>query len=85
VGVPGVYLGSYNAFPFGDLFNREIQIHMGQCPVKRYNEPLLHLIETGRIRPSELITNEMKLGEAPEAYDIFSRREDGVVKIVLKP
>jgi S-(hydroxymethyl)glutathione dehydrogenase/alcohol dehydrogenase len=85
VGVPGVYMGAMNRFPFGDLFNRELHVHMGQCPVKQYNEPLLHLIEVGRIDPSKLITHRMKLDEAPQAYSMFNSRQDGVVKIVLNP
>jgi S-(hydroxymethyl)glutathione dehydrogenase / alcohol dehydrogenase len=84
-GIPGVYLGDFNGFPFGELFGREIQIRMGQCPVKRYNELLLHLIEKGRIRPSDLITNRVKLEDAPQAYDMFSKRENGVVKVIMQP
>lgn len=84
-GIPGVYMGDFNGFPFGEVFGREIQLRMGQCPVKRYNELLLHLIEKGRIKPSELITNRVSLDEAPEAYEMFSKREDGVVKVVMHP
>jgi S-(hydroxymethyl)glutathione dehydrogenase/alcohol dehydrogenase len=41
----GVYGSAYDQFPLGLLFNRNLQIKMGQCPVKKYNEQLLHLIE----------------------------------------
>ena len=47
--IPGVYGSAYDKFPLGQLFQRELQIRMGQCPVKKYNEQLLHLIETERI------------------------------------
>lgn len=84
-GIPGVYMGDFNGFPFGEIFGREIQLRMGQCPVKKYNELLLHLIEKGRIKPSGLITNRVKLDEAPGAYEMFSKREDGVVKVIMHP
>jgi hypothetical protein len=48
ISIPGVYGAIYDQFPPGQLFNHELQIRMGQCPVKRYYEQLLHLIETGR-------------------------------------
>lgn len=83
VGVPGVYLSSYDKFPLGTLFNRELQLHMGQCPVKNYNEPLLHLIEVGRLDPTPIITDVMKLEEGPWAYEMFDKK-NGVAKVLLK-
>jgi S-(hydroxymethyl)glutathione dehydrogenase/alcohol dehydrogenase len=84
ISIPGVYGAAYNQFPLGQLFNRNIQIQMGQCPVKKYNEQLLHLIEVGRIDPTKIISHTMKLDEAPKAYDIFDKKEDAT-KIVFKP
>ena len=49
ISIPGVYGSAYDKFPLGQLFNPELQISMGQCPVKKYNEQLLHLIEVRRI------------------------------------
>ncbi|HEY3276195.1 MAG TPA: zinc-dependent alcohol dehydrogenase [Syntrophorhabdaceae bacterium] len=85
VGVPGVYLGAYDQFPFGDLFNREIQIRMGQCPVKNYNEQLLHLIETGRCDTTKIISHCVKLQEAPQAYEMFDKKANGATKVIMKP
>ncbi|HQI02451.1 MAG TPA: hypothetical protein PLF54_06140 [Deltaproteobacteria bacterium] len=53
--------------------------------MKKYNELLLHLIEKMRIRSSELITNRATLDDAPRACEMFSKREDGVVKVVMHP
>ncbi len=83
VGIPGVYQGSFDAFPFGEIFNRELQLHMGQCPVKRYNEQLLKLIVAGRIDPTPVISHVMDLADAPEAYAMFDKKGD-VTKVVLK-
>jgi S-(hydroxymethyl)glutathione dehydrogenase/alcohol dehydrogenase len=57
---------------------------MGQCPVKKYNEQLLHLIEVRRIDPTKLISHTMKLSEAPKAYEIFDKKQDAT-KVVLMP
>ena len=84
ISIPGVYGAAYNQFPLGQLFNRELQVRLGQCPVKKYNEQLLHLIEVGRIDPTKIISHTMKLDEAPKAYDIFDKKEDAT-KIVFKP
>ncbi|MGA9153651.1 MAG: hypothetical protein WBZ36_23975, partial [Candidatus Nitrosopolaris sp.] len=84
VGIPGVYGSAYDKFPLGQLFQRELNIKMGQCPVKLYNEQLLHLIECGRIDPKPLISHTMKLEEAPKAYQMFNKKED-VTKVVFSP
>lgn len=83
VGIVGVYGTSMNAFPLGIFFNREVQLKMGQCPVKKYYRRLLHLIECGRIDPTRIISHIMKLDEGPEAYKIFNRKD--ATKILLKP
>lgn len=82
--IAGVYASEYTNFPLGQFFNRNIQIKMGQCPVKKYNELLLHLIETGRIDPTQLTSHRMKLEEAATAYKMFDGKGD-VHKVVLTP
>ena len=57
----------------------------GQCPVKRYNEQLRDLIVAGRATPSQLVSHELPLSEAPGAYEKFDRREDGFTKVLLHP
>jgi S-(hydroxymethyl)glutathione dehydrogenase / alcohol dehydrogenase len=84
ISIPGVYGSAYDKFPLGQFFQRELQIRMGQCPVKKYNEQLLHLIEAGRIDATKIISHTMKLDEAPEAYEIFDKKEN-VTKVILKP
>ena len=85
VSIPGVYGSTYDQFPLGLFFNRGIQIHMGQCPVKKYNEQLLHLIETGRLDATKIISHNTKLEDAPKAYEMFNNDKDNATKIVLKP
>jgi threonine dehydrogenase-like Zn-dependent dehydrogenase len=58
---------------------------MGQTHVHRYMRPLMALVETGVIDPTFVITHILCLDDAPDAYELFKRKEDGCVKVVLKP
>ena len=58
---------------------------MGQTHMHKYLHPLLELIQNGDIDPSFVITHRLPLSEAPKAYDIFRRKEDECIKVVLKP
>src|SRR5918911_2016756 len=84
VSIAGVYSTEYVNFPLGQFFNRNIQIKMGQCPVRRYSDQLLHMIETGRIDPTQVISHRMKLEEAAKGYHMFDGKAE-VHKIVLTP
>lgn len=56
---------------------------MGRCPLKNYNEQLLHLIDVDRVDPTTIISHTMKLDEAPKAYEMFDKKD--AIKVVLKP
>ncbi len=85
VSVPGVYGGFIDKVPFGSVMNRSITIKTGQTHVQRYMRPLLERIERHEIDPSFVITHRMKLEEAPEGYDLFAKKEDDCIKVVLSP
>ncbi len=85
VSVIGVYSGFVDKFPMGTVMNRGLTIKSGQCHVHRYLRPLLERIERGEIDPSFIVTHEMDLDRAPEAYELFRRKQDGCVKVVLHP
>jgi len=85
VSVPGVYGGFLDKFPFGSAFAKGLTFKMGQTHVHRYLRPLLERIERGEIDPSFVITHRLSLDEAPQGYDIFKHKEDGCIKVVLKP
>ncbi len=57
---------------------------MALCPVKDFNDQLLHLIEVGRMGSTPLISHRMKLEQAPEAYMIFDERDEAA-KIIFTP
>jgi len=85
VSVPGVYVGAIDKFPFGAAMNKGLTIKMGQTHVQRYLAPLLEKIEAGEIDPSFVITHRRPLEEGPDLYKTFRDKEDGCIKVVLKP
>jgi threonine dehydrogenase-like Zn-dependent dehydrogenase len=85
VSMPGVYGGVVDKFPLGSIMNRSITLRTGQTHVHRYKKPLLQRIEKGEIDPSFIITHEMKLSDAPKCYDMFVKKKDECIKVVLKP
>jgi glutathione-independent formaldehyde dehydrogenase len=72
-------------FDFGMMWFKGQHMGTGQCPVKRYNRHLRNLIHAGKAEPSFIVSHRVGLGEAPDAYEHFDRRDEGWTKVVLKP
>ena len=85
VSVAGVYGGFIDKFPMGAVVNRALTIRSGQTHVQRYMRPLLERIEKGDIDPSFVITHRLRLSDAAKGYQVFGNKEDGCMKVVLKP
>jgi threonine dehydrogenase-like Zn-dependent dehydrogenase len=85
VSVPGVYGGFVDKLPFGAVVSKAITIKSGQTHVQRYMRPLLERIERGEFDPSFIISHRLNLDSAPLAYELFKNKEEGCVKVVLKP
>ncbi|MBM6596732.1 zinc-dependent alcohol dehydrogenase [Microvirga pudoricolor] len=83
--VPGVYGGFLDKIPFGAVMNKGLTIRTGQTHVNRWSDDLLRRIEEGQIDPSFVITHTVDLAEGPEMYKTFRDKQDGCIKVVLKP
>ncbi|MFB9831089.1 glutathione-independent formaldehyde dehydrogenase [Actinoallomurus acaciae] len=73
------------AFDLGAFFQKGLRMGSGQANVKAYNRQLRDLIAAGRATPSFLVSHELPLTDAPQAYAHFDARDDGWTKVVLKP
>jgi glutathione-independent formaldehyde dehydrogenase len=73
------------AFDVGKYFEKGLSMGSGQTNVKTYNRRLSKLIEAGKAKPSFLVSHELGLEEAEEAYQHFDARDQGWTKVVLKP
>jgi S-(hydroxymethyl)glutathione dehydrogenase/alcohol dehydrogenase len=83
--ITGAYGGRYNAFPLGDLFQRNVNIRSGQAPVIHYMPYMYELITTGKVDPGDVVTHVIPLSEAKRGYEVFDTRTDNCIKVVLKP
>jgi alcohol dehydrogenase len=85
VSIVGVYGASYDKFPLGQLFDKEVSLRMGQAPVHKYIDELMELVRSGKVRLDDVISHRLPLTDAPLGYDLFNRKKDRCVKVVLRP
>ena len=85
ISVPGVYVGAGDKLPIGSLMNKGLTLRTGQTHMPKYMPKCLELIQNGDIDPSFIITHEVPLDDAPQMYSTFKNKEDGCIKVVLKP
>lgn len=85
VTVVGVYGTPFNNFPLHQWFDKGIKMKGGQAPVHNYIDHLIDLVQTGKVTLEDVITHKVPLADAAKMYDIFNKKEDNCVKVVLKP
>jgi threonine dehydrogenase-like Zn-dependent dehydrogenase len=85
VSIVGVYGGYLDKIPMGSAINRGLTFRMAQTPVQHYLPELLKRIENGDIDPSFVITHRAALEEGPKLYETFRAKQDGCIKVVLRP
>lgn len=73
------------AFDYGMFWFKGQKMGTGQCPVKKYNRFLSRLIEQDKVQPSWIVSHELPLEQAPDAYKSFDARADGWTKVTLAP
>lgn len=85
VTVVGVYGTPYDNFPLHQWFDKGIKLKGGQALVHNYIDHLIDLVESNKVTLEDIITHKVPLHDAAKMYDIFNKREDNCVKVVLKP
>jgi alcohol dehydrogenase len=85
VSIVGVYGYNYDNFPIAKIFDKGLSIFTGQAPVHKYIDELLKWIKEDKIKLDDIITHRLPLSEVSHAYEIFNKKEDSCVKVVLKP
>jgi threonine dehydrogenase-like Zn-dependent dehydrogenase len=85
--ISGVYGGQVDPIPMMQLFDKGVQIRMGQAHVKRWIDDIVPLLagDDDPLGVDDLATHRLPLDRAPEAYEMFQKKEDGAIKIVLQP
>jgi threonine dehydrogenase-like Zn-dependent dehydrogenase len=87
VSLSGVYVGSADPTPMMTLFDKQVTLRMGQCNVQSWRDTLLPLVEdpADPLGTGDLTTHLVPLEQAPEMYEIFQKKQDGCIKVVLTP
>jgi alcohol dehydrogenase len=85
VTVVGVYGTPYDNFPLHRWFDKGIRLMGGQAWVQRYIDQLLGFVSDGKVVLDDIITHTVPLSQASKMYDIFNKKQDNCLKVVLKP
>lgn len=86
ISIVGVYSGMIDPMPMDTLFDKQIALRMGQANVKRWIDDIMPLLDDKDVLGvEEFATHRLPLEDAPLAYDMFQKKEDGAIKIILKP
>ena len=83
----GVYGGSLDPLPMLQMFDKQLTVRMGQANVRRWVDDLIPLVtdEADPLTVNDLTTHRVPLDEAPKAYEVFQKKQDGAIKIVFAP
>ena len=86
ISLSGVYGGAADPLPMIQLFDKQIQLRMGQANVKRWVDDILPLLtDDDPLGVDSFATHHVPLGDAPDAYKMFQEKRDGAVKVVFQP
>jgi threonine dehydrogenase-like Zn-dependent dehydrogenase len=87
VSLAGVYGGAKDPINLMSLFDRQVTIRMGQANVRRWSAELLALLDQPMdvLGVDDFATHHLRLDDAPHAYDLFATKQDGCIKVVLRP
>jgi threonine dehydrogenase-like Zn-dependent dehydrogenase len=87
ISLSGVYVGMADPLPMLQMFDKGITLRMGQAHVKRWIDDLLPLVsdDTDPLGVQDLATHHLPLEQAPHGYEIFQKKQDGAIKVLLNP
>jgi threonine dehydrogenase-like Zn-dependent dehydrogenase len=87
VSISGVYGGNADPMPMMQMFDRQLTLRMGQCNVQHWTDELLEIVSRDEdvLGVEDLATHRVGLDQAPEMYEIFQRKSDGCLKVVMTP
>ncbi len=87
ISVIGVYGGMADPLPMMQMFDKQVQVRMGQANVKRWTDHLMPYLTDSAdpLGVEDLATHRLPLDQAPHGYEIFQKKQDGAIKVVLQP
>jgi threonine dehydrogenase-like Zn-dependent dehydrogenase len=87
VSISGVYAGTADPLSMQDIFDRQLTLRMGQANVKRWIDDILPLAQNDAdpLGLETFATHRLSLSEAPAAYEMFQKKQDGAIKVLFQP
>lgn len=85
ISIVGVYGVPYDNFPLGQLFDKGVALRMGQAPVHNIIDSLMTMVMAGSLKLDDVISHRVPLSEGAHAFEIFSKKQDECVKVVMRP
>ncbi|HJR40236.1 MAG TPA: zinc-dependent alcohol dehydrogenase [Nocardioidaceae bacterium] len=86
ISISGVYGGMSDPMPILTLFDKQVQLRMGQANVKKWVDDIMPLLDdSDPLGVEQFTTHRLPLSEAPAAYSTFQKKDDGMIKVVFKP
>ena len=87
VSISGVYGGAMDPMPMMEMFDRGIQLRMGQCHVHRWMSDILPVVgaDGDPLGLESFASHRVSLEQAPQMYETFQKKSDGCFKVVLQP
>ncbi|MDG9689457.1 glutathione-dependent formaldehyde dehydrogenase [Streptomyces sp. DH17] len=86
ISLSGVYGGMADPMPLLTLFDKQIQLRMGQANVRRWSDEIIpYLTDEDPLGVDDFATHRVPLTDAPHAYEMFQKKQDGAVKVLMKP
>ncbi|GHD23929.1 zinc-dependent alcohol dehydrogenase [Streptomyces galbus] len=86
ISLSGVYGGMADPLPLLTMFDKQIQLRMGQANVRRWADDIIpYLTDEDPLGVDDFATHRVPLSQAPQAYEMFQRKQDGAVKVLMQP
>ncbi|GAA0912114.1 zinc-dependent alcohol dehydrogenase [Streptomyces thermoalcalitolerans] len=86
ISLSGIYGGSADPLPLFTLFDKQIQLRMGQANVRRWSDEIMPwLTDEDPLGVDDFATHRVPLSDAPHAYEMFQRKQEGAIKVLMKP
>jgi threonine dehydrogenase-like Zn-dependent dehydrogenase len=86
ISLSGVYGGSADPLPMLTMFDKQLQIRMGQANVRRWTDEIIpYLTDADPLGVDDFATHRVPLSDAPHAYEMFQRKQDGAIKVLMTP
>ncbi|MBC7269036.1 MAG: glutathione-dependent formaldehyde dehydrogenase [Streptomyces sp.] len=86
ISLSGVYGGTADPLPMLTLFDKQVQLRMGQANVRRWSDDIMpYLTDEDPLGVDDFATHHVPLADAPHAYEMFQRKQEGAVKVLMRP